>query len=259
MNRVPAVAGRFYPAQPQLLATVVTEYLQDVQTGNKVPKAIIAPHAGYIYSAPIAASAYARLIPAAKTIRRVVLIGPSHYLWFRGLAVCSAKAYSTPLGDVPLDSEATAAILELPYVNCMDEAHANEHSLEVQLPFLQTVLRNFTLLPIVAGKAAAAEVAAVLEQLWGDEETLVVVSSDLSHYHDYATACGLDKFTSHLIETLQYREITPEMACGKVGICGLLNLLEQKNAQIKTIDLRNSGDTAGDKRKVVGYGAYVVD
>jgi hypothetical protein len=259
MNRLSAVAGRFYPAQPERLGAVIKDYLLDAESLNKVPKAIIVPHAGYIYSAPVAASAYARLIPAAASIRRVVLLGPSHYLWFKGLAVCSAAAYSTPLGDVPLDRSAITELLNLPYVNSLDEAHAQEHSLEVQLPFLQTVLPEFSLLPIVTGKASAEQVAAVLDRFWDDDETLLVISSDLSHYHDYATARGIDKFTSHLIETLQYQQLTPEMACGVVAVSGLLYLLKQRTLSIKTIDLRNSGDTAGDKQRVVGYGAYVVE
>jgi AmmeMemoRadiSam system protein B len=258
MNRKPAVAGRFYPAQPSVLAAMLADYLQEAETVSKVPKAIIVPHAGYIYSAAIAASAYARL-KSATHIKKVVLIGPSHYLWFKGLAVCSADAYSTPLGDVPVDREMITELLKLPYVSSLDEAHANEHSLEVHLPFLQTLLQDFTLIPIVAGKAEPEEVAGVLDKVWDAYDTLVVISSDLSHYHDYGTARGLDKFTSHLIETLQYRQLTPEMACGKVPITGLLYLLKQKHLAIKTIDLRNSGDTAGDKSRVVGYGAYVVE
>jgi AmmeMemoRadiSam system protein B len=258
MKRMPAVAGRFYPAQPDILAAEITAYL-DVPSEAKVPKAIIVPHAGYIYSAPIAASAYARLKPAAATIKRVVLIGPSHYVAFNGLAMSSAAAYTTPLGEIPLDSVAIASLLDLPFVNCLDEAHTQEHSLEVQLPFLQTVLHSFTLVPIVTGQASAEQVATVLDRLWGGDETLLVISSDLSHYHAYATACGLDKFTSHLIETLNYRDLVPELACGHVAVSGLLKVLEQKNRLIRTIDLRNSGDTAGDKQRVVGYGAYVVD
>ena len=259
MQRIPAVAGSFYPAQAQQLHDNVNDYLRGVDAIGKVPKAIIVPHAGYIYSGPVAATAYARLIPAADTITRVILLGPSHRYAFSGMAVTSALAYSSPLGDVPLDRAATDLILQLPFVECLDAAHVPEHSLEVQLPFLQQVLQNFTLVPIVCGDASADEVAIVLEQLWGGDETLIVISSDLSHYHDYATAQNLDKLTSHLIETLQYRHISGENACGKVPVCGLLRLLEHKGLSIKTIDLRNSGDTAGDKERVVGYGAYVVD
>jgi len=259
MNRKPAVAGSFYPAEPQQLHAMITHYLDSVETAGKVPKAIIVPHAGYIYSGPIAASAYARLIPAAATINRVVLIGPSHRYAFSGMAISSAQAYTTPLGTVPLDKVAIDGLLKLPFVKCLDEAHAQEHSLEVHLPFLQSVLQQFSLVPIVAGDAGSAEVACVLEQLWGGEETLLVISSDLSHYHDYQTAQRFDQFTSHLIETLQYQNIPAAAACGAVPVCGLLRLLAQKSLSIKTIDLRNSGDTAGDKQRVVGYGAYVVD
>lgn len=259
MNRTPAVAGSFYPAEPQQLQAMIAGYLQGAPIADKVPKAIIVPHAGYIYSGPIAASAYARLKPAAETINRVILIGPSHRFGFQGLAVSSATAYSTPLGDVPLDKPAIEHILQYPFVQCIDEAHVPEHSLEVHLPFLQEVLHHFTLVPIVAGDASADEVAIALDQLWGGPETLLVISSDLSHYHDYETAQYMDKCTSIFIERLDYRNIPSLAACGKVPVCGLLRLLEHRGLQIKTIDLRNSGDTAGDKQRVVGYGAYVVD
>lgn len=259
MNRKPAVAGSFYPVEPQQLHETVAQYLRDAETADKVPKAMIVPHAGYIYSGPVAATAYARLKPAAGTITRVVLIGPSHRVAFRGLAVSRTHAYSTPLGDVIVDRAAVEALLALPFVEYIEQAHTLEHSLEVHLPFLQEVLNDFTLVPIVAGDASPEQVCQVLEQLWGGDETLLVISSDLSHYHDYATAQRLDQSTSHLIEQLQYQNLTPEDACGKVAVSGLLKLLKQKSLHIKTIDLRNSGDTAGDKHRVVGYGAYVVD
>lgn len=259
MNRKPAVAGRFYPAHPQQLHEAVTGYLRGINPTGKAPKAMIVPHAGYIYSGPVAATAYARLKPAAAGISRVVLIGPSHRVAFRGLAVSRAHAYSTPLGDVEVDRTAVETLLTLPFVEYIEQAHTLEHSLEVHLPFLQEVLQQFTLVPIVAGDASPEQVCQVLELLWGGDETLLVVSSDLSHYHDYATAKRLDQATSRLIEHLQYEEICPEAACGKVPVTGLLMLLRQKGLSIKTIDLRNSGDTAGDKQQVVGYGAYVVD
>jgi hypothetical protein len=259
MNRKPAVAGRFYPAQPQQLHDAVIGYLAEVRQTGQVPKAMIVPHAGYIYSGPIAATAYARLKPAAASITRVVLIGPSHRVAFRGLAVSRTHAYNTPLGDVEVDRTAIAELLQLPFVEYIEQAHALEHSLEVHLPFLQEILRQFTLIPIVAGDASPEQVSQVLDLLWGGKETLIVVSSDLSHYHDYDTALRLDNATSQMIEQLQYKEICGEAACGKVPVNGLLKLLKQKGLSIKTIDLRNSGDTAGDKQQVVGYGAYVVD
>lgn len=259
MNRKPAVAGRFYPAHPQQLHDAVSRYLRDVCQTGKVPKAMIVPHAGYIYSGPIAATAYARLKPAAASITRVVLIGPSHRVAFRGLAVSRTHAYSTPLGDVEVDRAAIEALVNLPFVEYIEQAHTLEHSLEVHLPFLQAVLQQFTLVPIVAGDASPEQVSLALDLLWGGDETLLVVSSDLSHYHDYDTAKRLDQATSRMIEHLQYTEICGEAACGKVPVNGLLKLLQQKGLSIKTIDLRNSGDTAGDKQQVVGYGAYVVD
>jgi len=259
MNRQPAVAGSFYPANPEQLHLMVDQYLNDAATDEKVPKAIIAPHAGYIYSGQIAANAYARLIKAHDRITRVVLIGPSHRVAFRGLAVSRAETFTTPLGNVPVDQAAVQTIVQLPFVEYLEQAHTFEHSLEVQLPFLQEVLDNFDIVPIVAGDASPGQVSQVLDMLWGGDETLIVISSDLSHYHDYASAQQMDKATSRIIEKLQYEHLASESACGKVPVSGLLKLAREKSLSVKTIDLRNSGDTAGDKASVVGYGAYVIE
>lgn len=259
MIRQPAVAGAFYPADPRQLHKMLVHYLQDATNGAKVPKAIIAPHAGYIYSGPIAASAYARLKDAKDRITRVVVIGPSHRVAFRGLAISLAESFSTPLGKLPIDHAALEKIVQLPFVQYLEQAHTFEHSLEVHLPFLQEVLTAFELVPIVAGDATPDQVAQVIDALWGGDETLIVISSDLSHYHDYATAKKLDRLTSEQIEKLQYGLITSESACGKVPINGLLKLAQDKALTVKTIDLRNSGDTSGDKSRVVGYGAYVIE
>ncbi len=259
MIRQPAVAGAFYPADPQQLHKMLDHYLQDATKAAKVPKAIIAPHAGYIYSGPIAASAYVRLKGAQDRITRVIVIGPSHRVAFRGLAISHATSFSTPLGDVPIDPTMVEKIAQLPFVQYLEQAHTFEHSLEVHLPFLQEVLTTFEIVPIVAGDATPEQVAQVIDALWGGDETLVVISSDLSHYHDYATAKKLDQLTSERIEKLQYGFITSESACGKVPVCGLLKLAQDKALTVKTIDLRNSGDTAGDKSRVVGYGAYVIE
>lgn len=259
MNRQPAVAGSFYPANPKQLQQILAQYLHDAEIDAKAPKAIIAPHAGYIYSAPIAASAYARLKTARDVIKRVVLIGPSHRVGFQGLAVSQADAFITPLGSIPVDTQAIQILLQLPFVNTIEQAHSHEHSLEVQLPFLQTVLDDFSIIPIVAGDATPEQVAQVLALLWGGDETLIVISSDLSHYHDYATAQQLDKATSVAIENLQYEKLGYESACGRVPVSGLLKLARDNALTVKNIDLRNSGDTAGDKQRVVGYGAYIID
>ena len=257
--RQSAVAGTFYPANPEVLKQLLNTYLNAVKSTTKVPKAIIVPHAGYIYSGEIAATAYTRLKTGADKIKRVVIVAPSHRVYFEGLAVSSARFFNTPLGDIPLDMAAIQRLLALPFVGYNDEAHEFEHSLEVQLPFLQTVLNDFKLVPIVAGDASVDEVCQALELFYGDDDTLIVISSDLSHYHDYATAKRLDSETSHKIENLQYQQLDSSCACGCVGVNGLLALAQKKSLQIQTIDLRNSGDTAGDKSRVVGYGAYVID
>jgi hypothetical protein len=257
--RQPAVADRFYPGHPAALRKTVVDLLDAARPANAKPaKALIVPHAGYVYSGPIAASAYRLLQPQRGKIRRVVLLGPSHYVYLRGIALPEASAFVTPLGTIEIDREAIAAISGLPGVVPMAAAHEQEHSLEVHLPFLQTMLDDFTLVPLVVGDVRPEAVSAVLESLWGGEETLIVISSDLSHYHDYATATKLDRHTSHAIETLAYTEIRPENACGCMPLNGMLYLARQKGLSIETIDLRNSGDTAGPRDRVVGYGAYAV-
>ena len=258
-ERHPAVAGLFYPDNPRTLRTAVTDYLRVVPEAGSVPKAIIAPHAGYIYSGPVAATAYARLKPARGKIQRVVLLGPSHRVGFRGLALSSADFFVTPLGRISLDQEAAAKITDLPQVRVMDVAHAQEHSLEVHLPFLQEVLGEFRLLPLVVGEASPEEVSEVLELLWGGPETLIVISSDLSHYHGYALAQKMDRSTSDAIEALRYEDIQRDDACGRIPVNGLLHLARKRHLNVHTIDLRNSGDTAGTRDSVVGYGAYVVE
>lgn len=261
LTREPAVAGAFYPSDREALRKAVRAYLEEGRrrlpgAGVAAPKALIVPHAGYVYSGPIAGSAYATLAPQRDRIERVVLLGPSHRIAFRGLALSSASAWKTPLGDVPLDRAGAAELETLPQVRVFDAAHADEHSLEVQLPFLQEALGSFRLLPIVAGDATAQEVAQVIERAWGGPETLIVVSSDLSHYHDYATARTLDGITTAAIEALRPEGMGEDSACGRLPVRGLLVSARQHGLAARTLDLRNSGDTAGPRDRVVGYGAY---
>jgi len=202
--RHPAVAGTFYPANPKDLQRMVNTYLAQAAGGSGAPKAIIAPHAGYIYSGPVAAAVYKWLKTsgARKIVKRVVLLGPAHRMAFSGLAAHSADAFLTPLGPVPLDKEAVALAAALPQVSILDAAHQQEHSLEVQLPFLQSTLDDFRLVPFAVGSASPDESAEVLETLWGGPETLIVISSDLSHFHNYHTAQKLDLATAAAIESL---------------------------------------------------------
>jgi AmmeMemoRadiSam system protein B len=257
--RPPAVAGTFYPADANDLQQLVNAYLAQAAGGTIAPKAIIAPHAGYIYSGPVAASAYKWLDSAAArdAIQRVVLLGPAHRVAFPGLATHSADAFLTPLGRVPLDKEAVALATALPQVSILDAAHQQEHSLEVQLPFLQSVLNDFKLVPFVVGNASPAESAEVLKTLWGGPETLIVISSDLSHFHNYHTAQKLDLATAEAIETLQPDKIGYDRACGRIGIQALLLLAQKHGLNAQRVDLRNSGDIADSREQVVGYGAWV--
>ncbi len=258
-TRSPAVAGMFYPDDPRELRGEIDTYLGTVAYEGPAPKALIAPHAGYVYSGAIAASAYARLRAVRDRIRRVVLLGPAHRVPFRGLAASSAQAFETPLGAIELDQDALTALADLPQVQVLDEAHRREHSLEVQLPFLQIALTEFTLVPLVVGDASAEDVAEVLERLWGGPETLVVISSDLSHYHDYDTARARDGKTTAAIEALRDDVIDYDDACGRNPVNGLLHVAKARGLHAHTVDLRSSGDTAGPRDQVVGYGAYVFD
>ncbi len=257
--RPPAVTGRFYPDNPAELRRMIKNFLREPDApAGSVPKAIIAPHAGYIYSGPIAASAYAQLAPSRDSIKRVVLLGPSHYAAFNGLAASGATAFATPLGTVPVDTAAVRDIcLRLPQVCVRDEAHADEHALEVQLPFLQVVLADFKIVPLLVGEASDDEVTAVIEALWGGDETRIVISSDLSHYHDYETAQQTDAETARTIESLNAKKLRDDLACGCRPICGLLCAAKERGLRCRAVDLRNSGDTSGTRDRVVGYGAFV--
>jgi AmmeMemoRadiSam system protein B/AmmeMemoRadiSam system protein A len=256
--RPPAVAGAFYPGTAPELAHAVRTLLATAAAaarGKPVPKAIIAPHAGYIYSGPTAAAAYARLAPARATITRVVLLGPVHRVPVRGLALPDAKMLATPLGNVPVDAAAVAALHALPQVTVSTAAHADEHSLEVHLPFLQQALDRFTVVPLAVGDASAGEVAQVLDALWGGAETLIVVSSDLSHFLSYADAQAVDRVTAQAILDMR-PNISHEQACGGTPVNGLMQTARQRGLAAELIDLCNSGDTAGDRNRVVGYGAF---
>jgi AmmeMemoRadiSam system protein B/AmmeMemoRadiSam system protein A len=260
--RKPYVAGTFYPEARDELRAAVIGYLEAAAPSDPsatIPKAIIAPHAGYVYSGAVAASAYARLVPGAKTITRVVLAGPSHRVPFKGIAVPSVDGFESPLGPVAIDRDAVAQIAALPFVVEMDEAHAMEHSLEVHIPFLQTVLEHFTLVPLVVGDAGPGEVAQVLNALWGGPETVLVISSDLSHYEDYDTAQKMDGDTARAIAGLAVNDIAEAGACGGRPIRGLLAVAQRRGMRGTMIDLRNSGDTAGPKDRVVGYGSFVFE
>ena len=253
--RAPAVAGSFYPAEAPALQAMVEGCLAAAQAATAAPRALIAPHAGYVYSGPVAGTAYAQLAALRFRVRRVLLFGPSHRVGFEGLAASGASAFETPLGQVPLDPEALDRALALPQVRRLEAAHALEHSLEVQLPFLQRVLREFTLVPLAVGDASGEAVAEVMECLWQDDETLVVVSSDLSHYLPYEEARRVDAATTRAIEELRPEAIAPEQACGRIPLQGLLLAARRRGLRATTLDVRSSGDTAGPRDRVVGYGA----
>jgi MEMO1 family protein len=258
--RPPAVAGLFYAGHRQRLQTTVSELLAEAApSADVLPKALIAPHAGYVYSGRVAAEAFATLRARAQSIARVVLIGPAHFVRLRGIAAPTASGFETPLGCVPLDRDALSAIADLPYVIAADAPHAPEHSLEVELPFLQALLPKFAVVPLVIGDAAPQQVAEVLRRLWGGPDTLIVVSSDLSHYHDYDTARRLDAATAAAIERGEWQNLGPNQACGFLAVAGLLVEAGRRRLRPQRLSLCNSGDTAGSRDRVVGYGAWVVE
>jgi MEMO1 family protein len=258
--RPPAAAGLFYAGDPHQLQATVSELLGEVvPSANVLPKALIAPHAGYVYSGRVAAEAFATLRASAQSIARVVLIGPAHFVAVRGIAAPTADGFETPLGCVPVDRHALSAIGDLPFVIASDAPHAPEHSLEVELPFLQALLPNFAVVPLVIGDAAPQHVAEVLRRLWGGAETLIVVSSDLSHYHNYDTAQRLDAATAAAIERGDWESLGPDQACGYLAVAGLLVEAGRRRLTPQRLSLCNSGDTAGSRDRVVGYGAWAVE
>ncbi len=255
--RKAAVAGLFYPDDADELTATVADALDvSVPPDETPPKALIAPHAGYVYSGPTAGVAYARLRGLRDRIAHVVLIGPAHRAWVDGIAVSGADAFATPLGPVEVDDGLRRRVLEVPGVVVDDRAHAAEHSLEVQLPFLLATLGRFTVLPLAVGDASPHDVAVTLERVWGGPETLIVVSSDLSHYHDYATARARDARTAAAIVARDVAAIGDDDACGARPIRGLLLAAGRRGLEVRLLDLRSSGDTAGDRDRVVGYGAF---
>lgn len=263
MIRPPAVAGVFYPGDPVALASAVDrclaagrETLAALPAAPPLPKALIAPHAGYVYSGVIAGTAYALVQGRGAAIARVVLLGPAHRVALSGLAASSADGFATPLGVVPVDRAATDAALACAGVQVLDRAHAAEHCLEVQLPFLQRVLAGARIVPLLVGAASGEQVAAVVERLWGGDDTLVVVSSDLSHYHDYDTANRLDRATCAAIAALASDRLGEGSACGRLPIAGLLTAARRHGLRAQRLDRRNSGDTAGSRDEVVGYAAF---
>jgi len=255
--RPAAVAGLFYPADPEELRLEVTDLLAAAKVDDgPPPRALVVPHAGYVYSGVIAAAAFRTLAPLAGRVRRVVLLGPSHYVAFNGLALPSVTAFETPFGEIGIDPDAAAELADLPQVVVDDRPHEREHSLEVELPFLQRVLGDFRLVPLAVGDATPAEVAQVIARLDRGDETLIVVSSDLSHYLDYAAAQRRDAATTAAVLALDEQRLGADDACGRVPLAGLLRRAREAGLAARLLDQRNSGDTAGPRHRVVGYGAY---
>ena len=256
--RTPAVAGLFYEADANLLQRHITALMKGVSPLAKpAPKALIVPHAGYVYSGQTAAAAYACLAPIRDTVRRVLLFGPAHRVYLAGMALPAADIFATPLGDVPIDRAGAARIAQLSDVCVSDEAHRQEHSLEVQLPFLQAVLGEFSLVPVVVGRCAARTVAAAMDILWDEPGTLLIVSTDLSHFHSYEEARRIDRVTCEQL-TARSTGLDGEQACGAYALNGLMHSARRRSLQVELLDLCNSGDTAGDRERVVGYGSFLL-
>ena len=252
------VAGMFYPANPDELRGQISGFIHEKPNETTgVPKALIVPHAGTVYSGSIAAVAYRTLLQYRHVIRKVILLGPAHGVYLHGLALPSVEQFQTPLGKINLDTKTIQKLVEdFHQITFSDEAHTEEHSIEVQLPFLQEVLASFRLIPFVVGDATQQEVAEVIEYLWGGDECLIIISTDLSHFHKYEEAVKIDKTSAELIESFQGDRLGDNSACGRIPMRGLLHLAQQKGMSIKRLDLRNSGDTSGRRDQVVGYGAW---
>ena len=266
MIRPEAVAGQFYPADADILRRDVLSFMDgpegDLETGSPrlkaLPKALIGPHAGYVYSGGIAGTAHHLWKPAKGKIKRIVMLGPSHRVAIRGIATTAADHWRTPLGEIAIDREAIERALKFPSVRIEDRAHDQEHGLEVHLPFLQEALGDFQLVPFVTGMAETGEVSQLLDELWGGPETGIVISTDLSHYLDYETATALDGKTAKAVEAFDWLSIGREQACGRIAMNGLIHTGRRRGLRIARTGLCNSGDTAGTKDRVVGYGAWAL-
>lgn len=258
--RPTAVAGSFYPGDPNKLELQLEQLLSEAQVkavwSDRRLRGLILPHAGYMFSGPVAAIGYKLLAQQAKNFKCILLLGPSHRVPLRGIALPNHSHFRTPLGDIPLDTDALKFLQRFDTVHVLPAAHALEHSLEVHLPFLQQVMGEFLLIPIVVGEMPAATLAAVIDKLW-DEDTLLLISSDLSHYLPYKEATTQDQQTSELIEQCE-TNLNGEQACGCNPINGTLKLVSKRKLKVEILDYRNSGDTAGSKDQVVGYGAYAI-
>lgn len=259
-TKQPSVAGLFYPSDPKEIIDMIKTFLKE-QKSNKSypnPKALIVPHAGYIYSGSIAASAYNLITDMKDIIKNVVMLGPAHRVPFYGIATTHANFFATPIDKIEVNQKAIEESITLDNVNIFDKAFENEHCLEVQMPFLQLLLKNFTIAPFIVGDATPEMVKELINLFLGKNDTLIIISSDLSHFHSYEKAKKIDSLTSTAIEALSPFDLNYESACGRLAIQGLLLAAQEKNLSVKLLDYRNSGDTAGDKSSVVGYGAYTI-
>jgi AmmeMemoRadiSam system protein B len=265
--RQPAAAGTFYPSDPGELARMVDRLLAGAAQpppGEPMPDALIVPHAGYAYSGPVAASAYARLRPFAPTVTRVTILGPAHFVPLVGTAVPGTDVWRTPLGDVPIDETLRDAAVEAG-ATVDEEPHEPEHSLEVQVPFLQRVAGDrFSILPVAVGMTSPGQVADLLAGIVGAfarasegvPGVLTLVSTDLSHYLDHQTASQMDRRTAEAILARDPVAVGGDDACGLYALRGALEHARRCDLDVRLLDLRTSGDTAGDRRRVVGYGAF---
>lgn len=254
--RKPVCAGMFYPDDGAELHDWVQRFLMEGHAAVAAPKAVIAPHAGFLYSGAIAGSAFAAWRALRGKIKRVVIAGPSHRVGFQGIALSDAELFATPLGLIPVDVDAADALRSLPHVIDMEAAHTHEHSIETHLPFLQEALGEFKLVPLIVGETSPREVALAFSPFWNDPDTIFSISSDLSHYHRYEQAVRLDAATTRAIVGNNPHDISPSSACGRLSILGLLHIAGRHTLSATALDVRNSGDTAGDRSRVVGYGAY---
>lgn len=265
--RPPAVAGTFYPADADLLRSEIDGLIDAAlhsgiaQQETATPKAIIVPHAGLMFSGSLAALGFATVRALKDTIKRIVIIGPAHRMAFQGIALARADQFATPLGNMRCDLPALQKALALPHVQMLDDAHTLEHGLEIELPFIQRLFgeqSDIGIVPLLVSRCSPRQVHEVIEKLWGGPETLIVISSDLSHFHDYDTAKKMDNRTRAMIENFDAENIDTNDACGALPVAGMLMAARNRGMKIKTLGMRNSGDVTGDKSRVVGYGAWAV-
>ncbi len=252
------VAGQFYPKERAQLIEMIENFSSSEREIIYKPKAIIVPHAGFIYSGDIAAKAYKALIPLVDNYKKIILLSPAHRKSVTGVAYHNARKFACPIGDIPVNAELLSILKTNDSVYNDDEAFNFEHGLETHFPFISYIFRDISFLPLIVGNIDTQKLSDIFNLFWQADDILFIISSDLSHFHNYEICKTLDHETTQHIINLNYEKINHDAACGYYPLCGALKLAKDNNQKCYLLSLKNSGDSIGDKDSVVGYGSFII-